>query len=49
MKGVPHVMPLYQVRGKDLIMGFPGVVRVGIALPFDQVLEFAPSAMITMV
>jgi hypothetical protein len=42
-------MLFYQVWGEDLIMGFPGVVCIGIALPFDQVLEFAPSAMMTVV
>jgi hypothetical protein len=44
-----HVMSLYQVWGEDLVVGLPGVIRVWIALPLDQVLEFAPSAMMTMV
>ena len=42
-------MLLHQVWSEDLIMGFPGVVRIGVALPLDQVLEFTPSAMMTMV
>jgi len=42
-------MFLYQIWGEDLIKGLPGVIRIWIALPFDQVLEFALSAMITMV
>ena len=39
----------YQIWGKDLIMGLPGVVRIRVALPFDQIVEFAPSAMMMMV
>jgi hypothetical protein len=42
-------MPFYQVWGEDLITGLPGVIRIWIALPLDQVLELAPSAMMTMV
>ena len=49
MKGVFHVMPLDQLRGEHLIGEFPGVVRLGISLPLDQVLEFAPSAVEAMV
>ena len=43
------MMFLYQPRSEDLVMGLPGVIRIWIALPFDQVLELAPSAMMTMV
>jgi hypothetical protein len=49
VKGVLHVMLLYQIWGEDLIKGLPGVIRIWIALPFDQILEFALLAMITMV
>jgi hypothetical protein len=35
MKGVLHVMLPYQFWGEDLILGFPGVVRIRIALPLD--------------
>ena len=43
------MMLSYQFWGEDLVMGFPGVVRIWIALPLDQVLEFTSSAMMTMV
>ena len=49
MKGVLHVMPPYQFWGKDLVMGFPSVVRFRISLPLDKVLKFAPSAMTPVV
>ena len=42
-------MLLYQVWSEDLIMGLPGVVRIRVAFPLDQILEFTPSAMMTMV
>ena len=38
-----------QLWGEHLIEGFPGVVRLWVILPFDQVLEFAPLAMEAMV
>ena len=38
-----------QFWGEHLIEGFPGVVRLWVIFPFDQVLEFAPSAMEAMV
>jgi hypothetical protein len=44
-----HVMPLYQVWGEDLVAGLPGVIRIRVALPLYQILELAPSAMMTMV
>jgi hypothetical protein len=49
VKRVLHVVLPYQVWSEDLIMGLPGVVRIRIALPFDQILEFTPSAIMTMV
>ena len=49
LKGVFHVMLLNQLWGEHLIGGFPGVVRFWVPLPFDQILEFAPSAMEAMV
>ena len=42
-------MPFNQIWGKHLIKRFPGVIRLRIALPLDQVLELAPSAMEAMV
>ena len=38
-----------QFRSEHLVEGFPGVVRFWIPLPFDQILEFAPSTMEAMV
>ena len=38
-----------QLWGEYLTREFPGVVRVWVALPFDQILEFTPSAMEAMV
>ena len=49
MKGVFHMMLFDQLWGEHLIEEFPGVVRFWVALPFDQVLELAPSAMEAMV
>ena len=49
VKGVLHVMLPDQFWGEHLIEGFPGVVRLWVIFPFDQVLEFAPSAMEAMV
>ena len=49
MKGVFHVMLSDQFRGEHLVGEFPGVVRFWIPLPFDQILEFAPSTMEAMV
>ena len=49
MKGVFHVMLPDQFRSEHLVGEFPGVVRFWIPLPFDQILEFAPSAMEAMV
>ena len=42
-------MLLNQFWGEHLVGEFPGVVRFWVPLPFDQVLEFAPSAMEAMV
>jgi hypothetical protein len=49
VKRVLHVMFPYQFGGEDLVMGFPCVVRFGVAFPLDQVLEFTPLAMMSMV
>ena len=38
-----------QFWGEHLIEGFPGVVCFWVIIPFDQVLELAPSAMEAMV
>jgi len=38
-----------QLRGLDVLDGFPGVVAFGIPLPLDQVLELPPPAMTAMV
>jgi hypothetical protein len=35
VKGVLYMMLSYQFWGKDLIMGFPGVVRIGVTLPLE--------------
>jgi hypothetical protein len=43
------VMPPYQFWGEHLVLGFPSVIGLGVALPFDQVLQLAPSSVITVV
>ena len=40
---------LEQLRGLDVLDGFPGVVALGVPLPLDQVLELSPSAVTAMV
>ena len=32
---------LDEIRGMDLISWFPGVVALGVSLPFDQILELS--------
>ena len=40
---------LEQLRGLDVLDGFPGVVAFGVPFPLNQVLEPSPSAMTAMV
>ena len=39
LEGVISVIEFGQVRGMCLIGVFPGIVAVGVSLPFDQILE----------
>jgi len=32
----------FQLRGEDLLIGFPGIVSRGISLPLDEVFQLVP-------